>query len=354
MTLFVEAKTRLGQFSLDVSFISEQGVTALFGRSGSGKTSVIRMISGLSRLDQGRIALDGDVMVDTSRGIYRAPHKRRFGYVFQEARLFPHLDVRKNLNYGRWFAPKNARSDNFDQVVELLGIDGLLDRRPGNLSGGEQQRVAIGRALLSSPRLLLMDEPLAALDESRKSEVLPYLERLRDELGLPIVYVSHSVAEVARLADRVVLMKDGRIEATGSASEVLRGLAGDTREAASVLSGTVEDVDAVHRLARVQTGAGTLLVPAEQARVGKTVRVLVPARDVMIATTRPEGLSALNILAGTVERIDADGDGMIGVRITCGSETILARITAFSGSTLELAPGRQVFAAIKTAALERR
>ncbi len=354
MTLTVEAKTRLGNFSLDVSFTSEQGVTALFGRSGSGKTSVIRMISGLSRLDQGRIALDGDVIVDTARGIHQPPHRRRFGYVFQEARLFPHLDVRKNLNYGRWFAPKNARPDNFDQIVELLGIGGLLDRRPGRLSGGEQQRVAIGRALLSSPRLLLMDEPLAALDESRKSEVLPYLERLRDELGLPIVYVSHSVAEVARLADRVVLMKDGRIEATGTASEVLRGLGGEMREAASVLSGTVEEVDQVHRLARVQTGAGALLVPAEQAQVGKTVRVLVPARDVMIATVKPEGLSALNILSGTVERIDADGEGMIGVRIICGSETVLARITAFSGGVLGLAPGQAVFAAIKTAALERR
>ncbi|MGI2030885.1 molybdenum ABC transporter ATP-binding protein [Rhizobium panacihumi] len=354
MTLTVDARSRLGTFSLDVSFSSEQGVTALFGRSGSGKTSVIRMISGLSRLDQGRITLDGDVLVDTSRRIFLPPHKRRFGYVFQEARLFPHLDVRRNLNYGRWFAPRSDRPDTFDQVVDLLGIETLLDRRPGKLSGGEQQRVAIGRALLSSPRLLLMDEPLAALDESRKSEVLPYLERLRDELGLPIVYVSHSVSEVARLADHVVLMKDGRIEATGGASDVLRGLGGDTREAASVLSGTVEAVDGVHRLARVKTGAGTLLVPAEQAQVGKVVRVLVPARDVMVATTRPEGLSALNILPGTVEQIDADGEGMIGVRITCGGETILARITAFSGGMLGLAPGQAVFAAIKTAALERR
>jgi len=354
MTLTVEAKTQLGQFSLDVSFTSEQGVTALFGRSGSGKTSVIRMIAGLSRLDNGRITLDGDALVDTSRGIFQPPHRRRFGYVFQEARLFPHMDVRKNLNYGRWFAPKSGQPDNFDQVVELLGIGALLDRRPGRLSGGEQQRVAIGRALLSAPRLLLMDEPLAALDESRKSEVLPYLERLRDELGLPIVYVSHSVAEVARLADRVVLMKDGRIEAIGGASEVLRGLSGEPREAASVLTGTVEEVDEVHRLARVKTGAGILLVPAEQAQAGKTVRVLVPARDVMVATSKPEGLSALNILAGTVESIDADGDAMIGVRITCGSETVLARITAFSGGQLGLTVGQPVFAAIKTVALERR
>ncbi|MGE7371133.1 molybdenum ABC transporter ATP-binding protein [Neorhizobium sp. NPDC001467] len=354
MTLTVDARTRLGAFSLDVSFTSDRGVTALFGRSGSGKTSVIRMIAGLSRPDHGRIVFDGDVLADAANRIFVPPHRRRFGYVFQEARLFPHLDVRRNLLYGRWFASASRSSDNFDQIVDLLGIAGLLERRPGRLSGGEQQRVAIGRALLSAPRLLLMDEPLAALDEGRKNEVLPYLERLRDELGVPIVYVSHAVDEVARLADRVVLMKDGRIEASGTASDVLRAPGGDRRDAASVLAGTVEAVDALHRLARVRTGAGTLLVPVDGAHVDQAVRVLVPARDVMIATVRPEGLSALNILPGTLERLDADGNGMIGVRILCGSETLVARITEFSSVALRLQPGQAVFAAIKTAALERR
>lgn len=356
MTLEVEAKTRLGAFALDAAFTSEQGVTALFGRSGSGKTSMIRIIAGLTRAQNCRIVLDGEVLADTARGVFLPPHKRRFGYVFQEARLFPHIDVRQNLLYGRWFAPKDKAQDNFEQVVDLLGIGDLLSRRPAKLSGGEQQRVAIGRALLSSPRLLLMDEPLAALDETRKAEVLPYLERLCDEFGVPIVYVSHSVPEVARLADRVVLMKDGRVEAKGSASDVLgllAGVGGEPREAASVLVGTIESVDDVYRLARVKTAAGILLVPAQQVQPGRTVRVLVPARDVMVATARPQGLSALNILAGTVERIDADGQGMIGVRIICGGEAILARITAFSGASLGLAPGLPVFAAIKTAALER-
>ncbi|MFT4162075.1 molybdenum ABC transporter ATP-binding protein, partial [Shinella sp.] len=235
MSLVVEARHRLGDFTLDAAFTSDGGVTALFGRSGSGKTSLIRIIAGLTRPAEGVVRLGDDVLVDTARGIFVPPHRRRFGYVFQEARLFPHLTVRQNLNYGRWFSPKGTRPESPDRIVGLLGIGDLLDRQPANLSGGEKQRVAIGRALLAAPRLLLMDEPLAALDEERKAEILPYLERLRDEAGVPIVYVSHSVAEVARLADRVVLMVDGRVEAVGPASDVLGGprlaSAADRREA---------------------------------------------------------------------------------------------------------------------------
>lgn len=205
MTLTVNIRHRLGAFALDAAFTAEGGVTALFGRSGSGKTSLIRSIAGLIHPDHGHVALDGRVLTDTDQNIFVPRHRRRFGYVFQEARLFPHLSVRHNLGYGRWFAPKTTDRDDFDSVVDLLGLGPLLERRPGKLSGGEKQRVAIGRALLSNPRLLLMDEPLAALDEERKAEILPYLERLRDETKIPIVYVSHAIAEVARLASRVVL-----------------------------------------------------------------------------------------------------------------------------------------------------
>lgn len=357
MSLVVEARHRLGDFSLEAAFTSDGGVTALFGRSGSGKTSLVRIIAGLTRPAEGRVLLGDEVLVDTARRIFVPAHRRRFGYVFQEARLFPHLTVRQNLNYGRWFSPKGARTENPDRVVDLLGIAGLLDRQPANLSGGEKQRVAIGRALLASPRLLLMDEPLAALDEERKAEILPYLERLRDEVGIPIVYVSHSVAEVARLADRVVLMADGRIEAIGAASDVLSGprlsSAAERREAGSVLAGRVEARDAAHGLATIRLdGGATILVPGAAVSPGETVRLRIPARDVMIATVRPEGLSALNILEGAVEAIEPDGEGMASLRIACGGDVVRARITAFSVERLGLAPGLPVHAVIKTVALE--
>src|ERR671931_1108660 len=211
--LEVDIEHRLAEFELDIHFRSGRGLTALFGRSGAGKTSVVNAIAGLIRPQRGRIVVDGSVLVDTEKGLFAPTHRRRVGYVFQEGRLFPHLTVRHNLLFGRRFAPDTARSIGFDDVVELLGIGPLLDRRPGRLSGGEKQRVAIGRALLARPRLLLMDEPLASLDARRKDEILPYLERLRDQASVPIVYVSHSVAEVTRLATTIVLISDGRVRA---------------------------------------------------------------------------------------------------------------------------------------------
>jgi molybdate transport system ATP-binding protein len=357
MSLVVDIRHRLGDFSLEAAFSSDGGVTALFGRSGSGKTSLIRIIAGLTRPADGRVQLDGDVLVDTAARRFVAPHRRRFGYVFQEARLFPHLTVRRNLDYGRWFAPKGARAENPARIIDLLGIGSLLDRQPAHLSGGEKQRVAIGRALLSSPRLLLMDEPLAALDDEHKAEILPYLERLRDEVGIPIVYVSHSVAEVARLADTVVLMAAGRIEAIGPASDVLGGprltSAMERREAGSVLTGRVEADDAAHGLATIRLeGGAALLVPGAKVSPGETVRLRIPARDVMVATVRPEGLSALNILEGTLEAIEPDGEGMASLRIACGGDHVRARITALSVERLGLAPGLPVHAVIKTVALE--
>src|SRR5437667_10720461 len=222
--LEVDIEHRFGAFALDIHFRSGRGLTALFGRSGAGKTSVVNAIAGLLHPERGRIVVDGSVLLDTERGIHAPAHRRRIGYVFQEGRLFPHLTVRQNLLYGRWFTPAAERSGRLDDIVALLGIEALLGRRPALLSGGEKQRVAIGRALLASPRLLLMDEPLASLDEARKSEVLPYIETLRDEKRIPIVYVSHSLAEVARLATTLVLVADGRVAAAGPVAEIMSRL----------------------------------------------------------------------------------------------------------------------------------
>jgi molybdate transport system ATP-binding protein len=354
MTLIVEAKQRLGAFSLDAAFTSERGVTALFGRSGSGKTSMIRIIAGLARPDEGRVVLDGEPLTETATGIFVPKHRRRFGYVFQEARLFPHLSIRANLSYGRWFAARPAHSESFDHIVDLLGIETLLERSPSKLSGGEKQRVAIGRALLSSPRLLLMDEPLAALDDARKAEILPYLQRLRDETDIPIVYVSHSIAEVARLANQVVVMRDGKVEATGPAIDILSrpSAASERREAGALLEGTVESFDALHRLSTIALKSCQLHIPGAALAPGKSVRIRIPSRDVMLATARPEGLSALNILEARIEAMSSTEDGTVEIRLDCGGDIILSRITTLSCERLDLRLGRAVFAVIKTVALE--
>ncbi|TBE94483.1 molybdenum ABC transporter ATP-binding protein [Rhizobium leguminosarum] len=354
MTLIVEAKQRLGAFSLDAAFTSERGVTALFGRSGSGKTSMIRIIAGLARPDEGRVVLDGEPLTETATGIFVPKHRRRFGYVFQEARLFPHLSIRANLSYGRWFAARPAHGESFDHIVDLLGIETLLERSPAKLSGGEKQRVAIGRALLSAPRLLLMDEPLAALDDARKAEILPYLQRLRDETDIPIVYVSHSIAEVARLANQVVVMRDGKVEATGPAIDILSrpSAASERREAGALLEGTVESFDALHRLSTIALKSCQLHIPGAALAPGKSVRIRIPSRDVMLATARPEGLSALNILEARIEAMSSTEDGTVEIRLDCGGDIILSRITTLSCERLDLRLGRAVFAVIKTVALE--
>lgn len=356
MTLSVSTRHRLGAFELDASFTSEGGVTALFGRSGSGKTSMIRIIAGLLRPDDGQVSLDGEVLADSGKRLFLPAHKRRFGYVFQEARLFPHLSVAQNLQYGRWFTAGKQTSGNDDRIIDMLGIGHLLQRRPNRLSGGEKQRVAIGRALLSSPRLLLMDEPLASLDEQRKAEIIPYLERLRDETKIPIVYVSHSIQEVARLADRIVVMKDGRVEAEGKAAEVLSRPDFSThlerREAGSILSGNIESFDERHGLAAVRLNAALLQVPAKKGTAGTPARVLIPARDVMLALVKPEGLSALNILEGQVADISESEDGMVTIQVDCGGDIIQSRITDLSRERLQLEPGKPVHAIIKSAALD--
>jgi molybdate transport system ATP-binding protein len=357
--LEVDIEHRLGKFELDVHFRSGRGLTALFGRSGSGKTSIVNAIAGLIRPERGRIVIDGSVLVDTERGIYVPTHRRRVGYVFQEGRLFPHLTVRQNLLFGRWFARgRERRAAHLDDVVDLLGLAPLLDRRPGRLSGGEKQRVAVGRALLASPRLLLMDEPLASLDARRREEVLPYLERLRDEARVPIVYVSHSVAEVTRLATTIVLVSDGQVRTVGSVQDVmgraeLYPLAGRF-EACAVLSMRVTAHDLRWKLTELVGGFGSLTVPQLNAPVGTALRVRIRARDVILAATPPSEISALNVLAGRVEKLVPIEEGALEVQLRLGVERLLARITRRSGEALGLAPGREVYAVIKTVAIDRR
>jgi len=356
--LEVDIEHRLGAFELDIHFRSGDGLTALFGRSGAGKTSVVNVIAGLIRPKKGRIVVAGTVLVDTERRIFAPTHRRRVGYVFQEGRLFPHLTVRHNLLFGRWFATGAASEARLDDVVDLLGIAPLLDRRPGRLSGGEKQRVAIGRALLASPRLLLMDEPLASLDTRRKDEIVPYLEKLRDHAGVPIVYVSHTVAEVARLADTVVLVSDGRVRATGPVEEVmgraeLYPLAGRF-EAGAVFAVRVAAHDLRWGLTELAGAFGKLIVPRLHLPVGAPLRVRIRARDVTLAVTRPSGISTLNVLAGRVEALVPIEEGALEVQLRLGEDRLLARVTRRSGETLGLEPGRQVFALIKTVAIDRR
>jgi molybdate transport system ATP-binding protein len=356
--LEVDIEHRLAAFELDIHFRAGRGLTALFGRSGAGKTSVVNAIAGLIRPQRGRIVVDGSVLVDTEQGVFASTHRRRVGYVFQEGRLFPHLTVRHNLLFGRRFAPAAARSVGLEDVVELLGIGPLLDRRPGRLSGGEKQRVAIGRALLARPRVLLMDEPLASLDAGRKDEILPYLERLRDRAGVPIVYVSHSVAEVTRLATTIVLMSDGRVREVGPVQEVmgraeLYPLAGRF-EAGAVLAVRVAAHDTRWGLTELAGSFGKLVIPRLEAPVGTALRVRIRARDVILAAVPPTGISALNVLAGRVEQLVPIEEGALEVQLRVGNERLLARITRRSGEALGLFPEREVFAVIKTVAIDRR
>jgi len=356
--LEVDIEHRLGAFALDIHFRSGRGLTALLGRSGAGKTSVVNVIAGLVRPERGRIVVDGSVLIDTARGIRAPAHRRRVGYVFQEDRLFPHLTVRQNLLFGRWFAPGPAPAARLDDVVDLLGIGTLLDRRPGRLSGGEKQRVAIGRALLASPRLLLMDEPLASLDARRKDEIFPYIERLRDQAGVPIVYVSHAVGEVTRLANTIVLITDGRVRAVGPLQEVmgraeLYPMAGRF-EAGAVLAARVAAHDPRWGLTELAGAFGKLTVPRLPAPVGAALRVRIRARDVILAATPPTGISALNVLAGRVEAVVPIEEAALEVQLRLGNERLLARVTRRSGATLGLVPGREIFAVIKTVAIDRR
>ena len=358
MSLTVDVRQRLGAFGLEVAFESAGRLTALFGHSGSGKTTLVNLIAGLERPDAGRIGIDGRTLVDTGSGTFVPAHRRRIGYVFQDARLFPHLTVGQNLAYGRLFAPRADRWADVARIVEMLGIGPLLDRRPARLSGGEKSRAAIGRALAASPRLMLMDEPLASLDEARKAEILPYVERLRDEAGIPIVYVSHAIGEVARLATDVVVLSAGRVAAAGPAGEVLARLdlatPEDRDETAALVEAVLEGQDEAFALSVLRTTGGTWRVPRIEAAPGTRMRARVRARDVMLALDRPERISALNVLAATVRRItEAPGAADALVELDAGGDRLLARVTRQTVVGLALAPGLPLWAVVKAVAFDR-
>jgi len=357
MTLSVAVEHELGGFRLDAAFACESGVTALFGQSGAGKTTLVNAIAGLLRPRSGRIELNGETLFDSARGVHVPARKRRFGYVFQEGRLFPHLTVRQNLVFSRVFHRVRDGSGGLDHIVELLGLRDILHRRPGDLSGGERQRVALGRALLAGPRALLLDEPLASLDAPRKEEVLRYLELLRDEIRIPVVYVSHAVEEVVRLADTVVLMSSGRVAAVGSVEEVMGRP--DLRPAAGVFEGgTVIDTrvtgqDMSDDLATLAFDGGTLTVTNVDALIGEPVRVRIRARDVSIALEPPGRISIQNVLRAKVAAIGAPVGGVVDVSLAVGASILRSRVTRRAAVQLALAPGLEVYALVKAVALDR-
>jgi molybdate transport system ATP-binding protein len=345
---------RYPQFTLDVDLrFPASGVSVLFGPSGSGKTTLLRCIAGLERAASGEVQFNGEVW--QAPGQFVPAHRRPIGYVFQEASLLAHLSARGNLDYAIRRAPRGARHIAEDQAIALLGIEPLLSRRPDQLSGGERQRVAIARALLTQPRLLLMDEPLSALDLPRKREILPYLERIRRELDLPILYVTHAVDEVARLADYLVALDQGRPVAAGSLSDTLSRLDFPLalgEDAGVVLEGQVTERDLQWHLAQVRFDGGELWLRDGGQAVGSPVRVRILARDISLASERPRGTSILNVLPATVLEISEDArDSQAMVRLQVGGALLVARVTRRSLHTLGLAPGRELWAQIKSVAL---
>ncbi|EKV32047.1 Molybdenum transport ATP-binding protein ModC [Caenispirillum salinarum AK4] len=355
--LDVSVRKRQGDFLVDAAFNSPAaGVTALFGRSGSGKTSVINMVAGLSRPDEGRIAVNEAALFDSAARIDLPMDRRRCGYVFQDGRLFPHMTVRANLTYGMKLVPAARRVIAFDDVVGMLGIGHLLDRRPARLSGGEKQRVAIGRALLTSPRLLLMDEPLAALDETRKGEVLPFIADLPRHFAIPVLYVSHSLDEILRLADTLVLMDGGKAVAAGPVEDVVGALhlsgAVDAAEAGAVLTTTVEAHDPAHHMTLLAFPGGRLSVRRMDLPVGAAVRVRIRAGEVGIGLSPPRDTSFQNVFPAVIRDIGPPQDGQVDVRLDAGC-TVWARITTRALETMSLRPGQVVHALVKSVALTR-
>ena len=359
--LDVDIRVRRGDaFTLHAKFTTDGGLTALFGRSGAGKTSIIDCLAGLIRPDQGHIRINGEALFDSTRGIHKAPEKRRVGYVFQDARLFPHLRVRANLTYGMRLLPESQRRHTLDEVADMLGIEQLLDRHTAALSGGETQRVAIGRALLASPNLLLMDEPLASLDNDRKAEIMPFIDRLRDQAGVPIVFVSHAVEEVVRLADDMVVLADGQTIAVGDVEDIMSRL--DLRphtgrfEAGAVIHVWVVGHDPAHMLTELGFGAGSIWVPKLEFDRGTPLRLRLRARDVSLALQRPAQSATLNTFEGNIvdiEHVAPDVSPHVDVLVNIGAP-VIARITRRALEYLGLKNGMKVFVSIKTSAIDRQ
>lgn len=351
----ISVTRRQGDFLVDVAFSgAESGVTALYGPSGAGKTSLINMVAGLMRPDAGRIAVNGLCLFDSVRRVNLPPERRRIGYVFQDGRLLPHLSVRANLVYGMRLTPKNLRFVELDAVVELLGIAHLLDRRPAKLSGGEKQRVAIGRALLTSPAMLLMDEPLASLDASRKAEVLPFITQLSRRYAIPILYVSHAMDEIIQLADHLVILDKGSVAASGELEQLLAtpGLQAHLgkEDYGSVIRTVVDEPEDAAGLTRLRFNDSFLIVPPMSAPRGAPIRARIAARHVAVARNAPAATSFQNIFPGTVDQIIDRGDAFVDVRLDIGS-MLWARITRRSHLDLDLKTGQRVFALVKSVAV---
>jgi molybdate transport system ATP-binding protein len=354
VTLALRVALALPTFALDVTCdIPTQGITGLFGRSGSGKTTLLRCIAGLERTARAQIEFNGELWQDAGR--FLPTHRRAVGYVFQESSLFPHLDVRGNLEFGLRRVPAPQRRLGFDEAVALLDLSALLRQRAPRLSGGERQRVAIARALLTSPQLLLMDEPLSNLDQSSKAEILPHLERLRDSLAIPIIYVSHALGEVMRLADHLVLLEAGRVRAAGPLQQLLARSdlpLGHFEDSGCVFDAVIEEHDPSYHLTYVRIGAGRLAVSLKQAPIGHRVRVRIDARDVSLALKPPELTSIINILPAKVLAVSDDRDpAQTLVRLELATEPLLARITRRSAVQLGIAPGMLLYAQVKGVAL---
>jgi len=351
----IEARFRIdrGEFSLDVDLsVPAHGVTSLFGPSGCGKTTLLRTIAGLERHRDGFLKV-GDMIWQAAER-FVPPHRRPLGYVFQEASLFAHLSVRHNLEYGVKRVPKEQRRVALTQAIDLLGIGPLLERRPDRLSGGERQRVAIARALAVSPRLLLMDEPLAGLDVNRKQEILPYIESLHNQLDIPVIYVSHSPDEVARLADHLVLLEAGRVVATGGIHEMLTRLDSPLArgtDAETLIEAAVAGHDDTYHLTHLDFAGGRFTVIRKPLPVGSTVRLRVAARDVSLTLEHQSGTSILNIFPATVDELIPEGEAQVMVRLMVGGVPMLARVTRKSASVLDLRPGKPVYAQAKSVAL---
>ncbi|GAC1335227.1 MAG: molybdenum ABC transporter ATP-binding protein [Beijerinckiaceae bacterium] len=357
--ILIDVEARRGSFSLAVHIASDAGIVALFGRSGAGKTTVIDVIAGLVHPTRGRIEIDGATLVDTNRNIFVPVRRRRVGLVYQDSLLFPHLSVRQNLMFGHFFTPRAERRIPFNSVVETLGISALLERRPGTLSGGERQRVALARALLASPRLLLMDEPLASLDIERKREIMSLIERLRDEFRIPIIYESHAIEEVGRLADHVVVLEAGRVIAAGSPAQALlllhRTDVADRFGLVSIIECHVAGFDADFGLTSLHHPAGAIVLAGRVGAQGKRLRVLIRATDVALARTRPADLSIRTVLHGRVAAIQSDSGPSALVEVALeGGGTLAASVTRRAVADLHLACNVPVFALVKAAAIDER